>query len=42
MKYLSKENELSLEEAQKVAELVVTYGGVQKAKEFAQDYTKKH
>ncbi|GEQ38165.1 MAG: polyprenyl synthetase family protein [Tetragenococcus halophilus] len=41
MKYLSKENELSLEEAQKVAELVVTYGGVQKAKEFAQDYTKK-
>jgi len=37
--YLAKKNELSLEEAQKVAELVVTYGGVQKAKKFAQNYT---
>ncbi|AYW46013.1 polyprenyl synthetase family protein [Tetragenococcus koreensis] len=39
--YLAKESELSLEEAQKVAELVVTYGGVQKAKDFAQRYTEQ-
>ncbi|MDN6639489.1 MAG: polyprenyl synthetase family protein [Tetragenococcus sp.] len=39
--YLAKEKDLSLEEAQKVAELVISYDGVQKAREFAQNYTER-
>lgn len=39
--YLAKERSLSLEDAQKVAELVISYGGVEKAKEFAHRYTEQ-
>ncbi|GMA48117.1 polyprenyl synthetase family protein [Tetragenococcus muriaticus] len=39
--YLDKEKDLSLEDAQQVAKLVVTYDGVKKAKEFAHSYTER-
>ncbi len=39
--YLNKKAALSLAEAQEVADLVVRYGGVEKARAFAVTYTQK-
>ncbi len=39
--YLEKKNQITLTESQEVAELVVHYGGVEKAKVFARRFTEK-